>query len=70
MCSGSQVLGGKLQCREFMTGYCFHRSIRDAQAIVETWRMDYNTVRSPSPVGNRTPEEAVTDQEPVTAGLS
>lgn len=33
-------------------------SIPEAQAIVEAWRQDYNTVRPHSSLGNRTPEEA------------
>lgn len=40
-------------------------SIAEAQAIVEAWREDYNTVRPHSSLGNRTPVEAA-----MAAGLS
>ena len=32
-------------------------SIPEAQAIIEAWRVDYNTVRPHSSLGNRTPRE-------------
>jgi putative transposase len=45
-------------------------SIPEAQAIVEMWRIDYNTVRPHSSLGNRTPQEAVAEEAIMTAGLS
>jgi putative transposase len=40
-------------------------NLAEAQAIMEAWRQDYNTVRPHSSLGNRTPEEAA-----MAAGLS
>ena len=45
-------------------------SMAEAQASVEAWRQDYNTVRLHSSLGNRTPVEAVEEQATMTAGLS
>ena len=42
-------------------------SIPEAQAIIEAWRVDYNTVRPHSSLGNRTPREAAIT---AAAGLS
>ena len=45
-------------------------SLAETQAIVEMWRIDYNTVRPHSSLGNRTPQEAVAEQSMMTARLS
>lgn len=37
-------------------------SLEDAQMIVEAWRVDYNTVRPHSSLGNQTPEEFARSQ--------
>ena len=42
-------------------------SIPEAQAIIEAWRVDYNTVRPHSSLGNRTPRKAAIT---AAAGLS
>jgi len=39
-------------------------SVADAQEKIEQWRCDYNHVRSHSSLGNRTPNEYVTDPAP------
>ncbi|MFQ5861400.1 MAG: IS3 family transposase [Dehalococcoidia bacterium] len=46
------------------------RSIPEAQAIVEAWRQDYNTVRPHSSLGNRTPEQAAREEATIATGLS
>jgi transposase InsO family protein len=35
----------------------WHTSLEDARRIIETWRVDYNTVRPHSSLGYQTPEE-------------
>ena len=44
--------------------------LAEAQAIIEVWRMDYNTFRPHSSLGNRTPQEAATEEATMAAGLS
>ena len=45
-------------------------SLAEAQAIVEAWRQDYNTVRPHSSLGNRTPVEAAGHYAIMAAGVS
>lgn len=45
------------------------RVLQEAQAIVEAWRQDYNSVRPHSSLGNKTPEEAVRQRAKMAAGL-
>ena len=49
---------------------CRFGTIAEAQAIVETWRRDYNTVRPPGSLGNRTPREAAAEEATMAAGRS
>lgn len=44
--------------------------LAEAQAIIEAWRMDYNTFRPHSSLGNRTPQEAAIEEATMAAGLS
>jgi putative transposase len=34
-----------------------NKKVSDATAMIEAWRVDYNTVRPHSALGNRTPEQ-------------
>ena len=45
-------------------------SIDEAEAVVEAWRQDYNTVRPHSALGYRTPEQAVREDMMVPIGLA
>ncbi len=45
-------------------------SVIEAEAIVEAWRRDYNTVRPHSSLGYRTPEEAIREERTLPVRLS
>jgi len=45
-------------------------SVVEAEAIVEAWRRDYNTVRPHSSLGYRTPEEAIREEGTLPVRLS
>ncbi|NJN69486.1 MAG: transposase [Nitrospira sp.] len=45
-----------------MNGHQF-ASLAEAQVIIETWRMDYNTRRPHSSLGHLTPSEFVSQRQ-------
>ena len=45
-------------------------SVVEAEAIVEAWRRDYNTVRPHSSLGYLTPEEAIREEGTLPVRLS
>jgi putative transposase len=49
--------------RDEHLGLQWFRNLADATALIEAWRVDYNTVRPHSALGNRTPEQFARNTE-------